>query len=105
MRSHALTHAGLRLARWLNRHEHQAGRLWAMVGLGPLLAIATFAVLSEMQWLGGGDMLRPVLLADFVYALVVAAFVGRRIAEMIAERRRRSAGLEAAHAAGALLHR
>ena len=37
-------------------------------------------------------MLRPVLLADFVYALVVAAFVARRIAEMIAARRRRSAG-------------
>ena len=50
-------------------------------------------------------MLRPVLLLDFVYALVVAAFVARRIAEMIAERRRRSAGLAAAHAAGALLHR
>ena len=45
-----------------------------------------------MQWLGGGSMLRPVLLADFVYALVVAAFVARAVAEMIAERRRRSAG-------------
>ena len=30
--------------------------------------------------------------ADFVYALIVAAFVARRVAEMIAERRRRSAG-------------
>ena len=37
-------------------------------------------------------MLRPVLLADFVYALVVAAFVARRVAEMIAARRQRSAG-------------
>ena len=76
-----------------------------MVAFGPLLAVATFAALSEMQWLGGGKMLRPVLLADFVYALVVAAFVAQRIAEMIADAAAALGGLEAAHAAGALLHR
>jgi two-component system nitrogen regulation sensor histidine kinase NtrY len=92
MRSHALTHAGLRLARWYRSRDIRQAGIWAMVALGPLLAIATIAVLSEMEWLGGGDMLRPVLLADFVYALIVAGFVARRVAEMIAERRRRSAG-------------
>ena len=92
MRSHELTHAGLRLARWRSRHNLRQATFWTMVALGPLLAVATFAVLSEMQWLGRGKMLRPVLLADFVYALVVAAFVARRVAEMIAARRRRSAG-------------
>ena len=92
MRSHELTYAGLRLARWRSRHNIRQASFWTMVALGPLLAIATLAALSEMQWLGGGDMLRPVLLADFVYALVVAAFVARRVAEMIAARRRRSAG-------------
>ena len=92
MRSHALTHAGLRLARWRSRHNLARAALWTMVAAGPLLAAATFAALSEMSWLGGGNMLRPVLLADFVYALVVAAFVGRRVAEMIAARQRRSAG-------------
>jgi len=92
MRNHAMTHAGLRLARWLNRRDIKPVGIWTMVALGPLLAAATFAVLSEMQWLGGGDMLRPVLLADFVYALIVAAFVTQRIAGMLAERRRRSAG-------------
>ena len=93
MRSHALTHAGLRLARWFNRRTVAQAGFWTMVVAGPLLAVATFAVLSEMEWLrGGGDMLRPVLLLDFVYALIVAAFVARRVAEMIAERRRRSAG-------------
>ncbi len=92
MRRHALTPAGLRRARWLDhRRLNQAG-FWALVVGGPLLAIATFAVLSEMQWMGGAQMMRPVLLADFVYALVVAGFVGWRIAEMIAERRRKSAG-------------
>jgi two-component system nitrogen regulation sensor histidine kinase NtrY len=92
MRSHELTHAGLRLARWRSRHNVRQASLWILVALGPLLAVATIAVLSEMQWLGGGEMLRPVLLADFIYALIVAGFVARRVAEMIAERRRRSAG-------------
>ena len=92
MRNHELTHAGLRLARWRSRHNLRQAGFWTMVGLGPLLGLATFAVLSEMQWLGRGNMLRPVLLADFVYALIVAAFVARRVVEMVAARRRRSAG-------------
>ncbi len=92
MRSHELTHAGLRLARWRTRHNLRQAAFWTMIVLGPLLAVATFATLSEMQWMGGGSLLRPVLLADFVYALVVASFVARRVAEMIAARRRRSAG-------------
>jgi two-component system nitrogen regulation sensor histidine kinase NtrY len=92
MRSHALTQAGLRVERWLNRHNMKQAGVWALVGFGPLLAIATAAVLSEMEWLGRGRMLRPVLLADFVYALVLATFVVQRIAAMIAERRRKSAG-------------
>lgn len=92
MRSHALTQAGLRLERWVNRYNLKQAGVWALVGLGPLLAIATAAVLSEVQWLGRGKMVRPVLLADFVYALVVATFVLQRIAAMIAERRKRSAG-------------
>lgn len=92
MRSHALTHAGLRLARWLDHRRLSQAGFWLLVAGGPILAIATFAVLSEMQWLGGGEWLRPILLLDFIYALVVAGFVGRRIAEMVAARRRKSAG-------------
>ena len=63
-----------------------------MVALGPLLAVATFAVAQRDAVAGRRRAAAPVLLADFVYALVVAAFVARRVAEMIAERRRRSAG-------------
>jgi two-component system, NtrC family, nitrogen regulation sensor histidine kinase NtrY len=92
MRNHALTHAGLRLARWFNRRTVAQAGFWTMVVAGPLLAIATFVVLSDLEWLRGNDILRPILLLDFVYALVVAAFVARRVAEMIAERRRQSAG-------------
>lgn len=92
MRNHELTHAGLRLARWRSRHNLRQVTFWTMVALGPLLAIATAAVLSDMQWIGGGQMLRLVLLADFVYAIIVAAFVAQRVGEMIAARRRKSAG-------------
>lgn len=63
-----------------------------MVALGPILGLATFVVLDDMEWLGGGQPLQVVLLADFVYALVVAGFVARRLAEMIAARRRGSVG-------------
>ena len=106
MRSHTLTHAGLRLARWLNRPNVRRPASGRWSALGPLLAVADLRGASaRCSGSGGGEMLRLVLLADFVYALVVAAFVARRVAEMIAARRRRSAGSTAAHAAGALLHR
>lgn len=92
MRTHQLTYAGLRLAQWRGRHNFRQATFWLMVAMGPLLAVATVGVLSEMQWLGRGSMLRPVLLVDFIYALVVAVFVARRVAEMIAARRKKSAG-------------
>jgi two-component system nitrogen regulation sensor histidine kinase NtrY len=92
MRSQALTHAGGDLARWWSRHNLRQAAFWGMVVAGPLLAIATLAVLSDMGWLRGGDMLRPILLADFLYALIVAAFVARRVAVMIAARRRQAIG-------------
>lgn len=87
-----MTLAGLRLARWRGGPKVRAGAFWLMVAMGPLLALATFAVLGEMQWPGAGQPLRAVLLADFVYALIVAGFVARRLAEMIAARRRGSVG-------------
>jgi two-component system nitrogen regulation sensor histidine kinase NtrY len=92
MRSQTLTLAGLRMARWRDRGAVRAAALWAMIGLGPILAALTFAALSDRVLVAGGDMLRVVLLVDFVYALVVAAFVARRLGEMLAARRKRSAG-------------
>ena len=92
MRSQTLTHAGLRLARLRERGSFRALALWGIVLLGPLLAVLTFVTLSDSVLLAGGGALRIVLLADFVYALVVAAFVARRLVEMLADRRRRSAG-------------
>ncbi len=63
-----------------------------MVALGLILAALTFATLSESFLFSGGHALRLVLLADFVFALLVAAIVARRLMEMVAARRKRSAG-------------
>ena len=92
MRSHALNLVTRRFARWRSDKKIRAAAFWGMVAFAPILAIGTFAVMSELEWLGGGTPLRGMLLADFIYALIVAVFVARRVAEMIAARRRGSAG-------------
>lgn len=63
-----------------------------LVILGPLLALATFLVLGPLDQGMSSTHLRGVLLADFVYVLLVAALVLGRVAQMIAARRARSAG-------------
>jgi len=65
---------------------------FALVGLGPILALATFAVLGPLDQGVNARGLRAVILADLVYILVVAALVLQRVAQMIAARRARSAG-------------
>ena len=64
-----------------------------LVGLGPVLVILTFLVLT---WGGGVGaepiLLRAVLLSDLIYILVIAALVLRRLTRMVAARRARSAG-------------
>jgi two-component system nitrogen regulation sensor histidine kinase NtrY len=70
-------------------------RNWAAIGLvllGPVLGIATVLALGEVDTRASAGFLRAVILADLVYVLLIAALVAVRIARMIAERRRRSAG-------------
>ncbi|PJN96498.1 PAS domain-containing sensor histidine kinase, partial [Amaricoccus sp. HAR-UPW-R2A-40] len=92
MRSPNLTLAGDRLARLVEHATVKAILFWGFIALAPVLAVLTFLTLSEVDLLIGSEALRVVLLADFVYALVVAAFVARRLVEMLAARRRRSEG-------------
>jgi two-component system nitrogen regulation sensor histidine kinase NtrY len=92
MRLHQLSLFGERLARWSGRRRVRTAGLWLMIGLGPILAAVTFATLGGLHGLEGRHVLRAVLILDFLYALAVATFVARRVAEMIAARRRRSAG-------------
>ncbi|WP_408636198.1 sensor histidine kinase NtrY-like [Primorskyibacter aestuariivivens] len=63
-----------------------------LVVLGPLLAFATFMVMGPLNMGASEPGLRLVLLADFVYVLLIAALVLQRVAKMVAARRARSAG-------------
>ena len=65
---------------------------FALVLLGPVLAVATFLVLGPLGQASASPALRLILLADLVYILVVAALVLYRVAKMVAARRARSAG-------------
>jgi two-component system nitrogen regulation sensor histidine kinase NtrY len=81
-----------RLSRWSRRRRVQNAFTLGLVMLGPILAALTFYVLGPLDQGGSSPMLRLVLLADLVYVLVVAVLVLRRVAQMIAARRAKSAG-------------
>ncbi|GAB4388005.1 MAG: PAS domain-containing sensor histidine kinase [Albidovulum sp.] len=63
-----------------------------LVVLGPLLALATFLALGPLGQSADSNALRLILLADFVYFLLLGGLVLARLARMIAARRARSAG-------------
>nr|WP_207186939.1 PAS domain-containing sensor histidine kinase [Rhodovulum imhoffii] len=65
---------------------------FSLVLLGPILAVATFLMLGPLELGASSNGLRVILLADLVYALLVAALVFARVIQMVAARRRRSAG-------------
>ncbi len=63
-----------------------------LVLLGPLLAVVTFVALGPFNQGASSPALRLILLADFVYVLVVASLVLARVLRMVADRRSQSAG-------------
>ncbi|MCR8827239.1 PAS domain-containing sensor histidine kinase [Photobacterium sp. TY 1-4] len=63
-----------------------------LVILGPALALGTFLILGPLDQGANNISLRLILLADFVYILVVAALVMSQVARLIAARRAKSAG-------------
>ena len=81
-----------RLSRFYRRRSTRSAFTVFVVALGPILAAATFTVLGPLQDQAVENSLRLVLLADLVYALVVATMVASRVAQMIAARRAKSAG-------------
>jgi two-component system nitrogen regulation sensor histidine kinase NtrY len=92
MRRHALSLAGLHLERWIRRSGVRQAAVWAMIAIGPILVLLTFAALTDMEGIAGRRALSAILLAGFVYALVVATVVARAIVGLLAARRRRTAG-------------
>jgi two-component system, NtrC family, nitrogen regulation sensor histidine kinase NtrY len=75
-----------------SQRRYEALATFVLVGLGPVLALATFAVLGPLDQGVSSNVLRFVILADLVYILVIATLVLQRVAQMIAARRARSAG-------------
>jgi two-component system, NtrC family, nitrogen regulation sensor histidine kinase NtrY len=65
---------------------------FALVFLGPLLAVFTFLALGPFSQGASSPALRLVLLSDLVYTLVVAALVLARVVRLVADRRSQSAG-------------
>ncbi len=75
----------------LRRRLQLAGTV-VLVGLAPLLVLATVAVLGPLAEAPNLPSLRTILLIDLVYIVVVAGLVLARIAQLIVARRARSAG-------------
>ncbi len=92
MRSLTIRAFTTNLARLRGERGIESLATFALVALGPVLAIATFAVLGPLDQGVNSTGLRAVILADLVYILVIAALVMQRVARMIAARRARSAG-------------
>lgn len=70
----------------------QNAATFALVLLGPVLAISTFLILGPLDQGSSSLSLRLILLADFVYVLLVAALVLQRIVGLVSARRAKSAG-------------
>ena len=63
-----------------------------LVVLGPVLALVTYLVMGPLDQGTSSNLLRIVLLADLVYIIIVAALVLRGVVQMVAARRKHSAG-------------
>ncbi len=60
--------------------------------LGPLLALATFLIMGPMKQGADSNALRLILLADFIYFLLLAGLIVMRLMQMLAARRARASG-------------
>lgn len=81
-----------RTSRWWRRRQVQNALTLGLVLLGPVLAALTYTVLGPLDQGAASPALRLVLLTNLIYIIIVAALVMRRVAQMIAARRAKSAG-------------
>ena len=95
----AILRAAARSSYWLDRlsrlqrqRKVQTVLTFSLVVLAPVLVVATLLALGPLSDWAGSARLRVILLADFIYILVIAALIIARVARMVADRRRQSAG-------------
>lgn len=81
-----------RISRLRRQKRLQTTATIGLVLLAPILTISTFLILGPLDKGGSSLSLRLVLLADFVYVMLVAALVLQRVVALIAARRAKSAG-------------
>ncbi|WP_343231097.1 PAS domain-containing sensor histidine kinase [Thalassovita aquimarina] len=81
-----------KISRLRRQRRVQTTATIGLVILGPVLAMATFLILGPLDKGAAATSLRMILLADFVYVLLVAALVLQRIVALISARRAKSAG-------------
>ncbi len=81
-----------RLNNWRKRRRIQNTLTFALVALGPFLLLITVLILNRFGNQIAPGILRGILLADFVYVLLIGALVAQRIMQMITARRAKSAG-------------
>ena len=81
-----------RLTKLRRQRRVQTVMTFALVLLGPILAVTTFLALGLFTQVSNMPSLRLILLADIVYVLVVAALVMSRVGRMSSDGRSRSAG-------------
>ncbi len=91
MRSAARSNSWVRWSRLRRQRRFQTATTFALVALGPVLTALTLLLLGPLNE-SGSTVMRLVLLADLIYVLVVAALVFARVAQIVSDRRSKSAG-------------
>lgn len=92
MRQFTLLNIFDRLNRWRKTRRVQTGFTFGLVALGPILLIMTVLLFNRFGNSISPTLFRSIILADFVYVLVLVALVSQTIVRMIAARRAKSAG-------------
>ncbi|MEH7826929.1 PAS domain-containing sensor histidine kinase [Gemmobacter sp. JM10B15] len=82
----------MKLVRLRRQRRFQTLMTLGLVLLAPVLVVVTLAALGPLDTGGNSNLLRLILLADIVYVLLVAALVLARVMQLVADRRRQSAG-------------
>jgi len=81
-----------RLNAWRKQRRVQNIFAVSLALLAPILVLTTYMVLRASNGSVSNDLIRFVLLLDFIYVLVVAALVGQRILRMMTARSKKAAG-------------
>ncbi len=81
-----------RLNAWRKQRRVQNIFAVSLALLAPILVLTTYMVLRASNGSVSNDLIRFVLLLDFIYVLVVASLVGQRILRMMTARSKKAAG-------------